>query len=388
MYQKKLHITVGTAPDAIDSSGASRINLRNELNIVKAALLYADRVKLCSITSSIMLDGLNFRNFPVQKKIAFLEAFAQGMSQQFDTSVITEVVQRYRQAWKRRYSRNGRATLKTIETKLDELAPSLESKTDKLLRSSGGYGIVQAEESGLLEIHSFDDSLLNLFQHMHDNREWLLDYVNVVASSVSDASTYPLFDELMNRTIRTGIAAGFIPVNDRGVARGKEATLAAELFKHLPLFEEASIDEILDIRKELENPLVRFRSAMIIFSEKMKDAAWDENFPFDAEQVFNRDVAPAVLNIEEEVKANSYLKELARKWFDKPLLLTGGSALALAVSNLPLPSIAALAVGASLNTINAVFDTNKEWGAKQRAIEQNNMFFYYRASKIISEGSK
>lgn len=385
MPQKGLHITIGASPDSTDTSGAYRLSLETELKMVKAALLYADRAKLCSMTSSAMLDGLNFREFPIHKKVDFMEALATRMSGHFDTSSISDIVGRYRQAWRKRYSKDGRAQLKLLRPHLEKVWPIVEAQTAELMRKAGGNGILQAKESGLLEIHTFDDALLKLFSHEAERNQWLLEYVGVIASSVSDASTYPLFDDLMNSLIGSGIRAGFITVSESGTIRAKEAGLAAELFKRLPLFEEASIDEILDIRRELERPLVRFRSAMIEFSEKIKDAAWDENFSFDAEQVFNRDVAPAVLNIEDEVKANSYLKELARKWIDKPLLLTGGSALALALSNLPVPTIAALAVGIIANTAAAIYDANKEWRKQQRAIEQNNMYFYYRAGKLISE---
>jgi hypothetical protein len=111
------------------------------------------------------------------------------------------------------------------------------------------------------------DALLKMSSQGAEHDEWMMEYVGVIANSVSDASTYPLFDELMSRLIGSGIRAGFFTVSESGTIRGKEAGLAAELFKRLPLFEEASIDEILDIRRELERPLVRFRSAMIGFSK-------------------------------------------------------------------------------------------------------------------------
>lgn len=385
MPHKGLHITIGASPDSIDSSGTYRLSLENELKMVKAALLYANHAKLCSMTSSALLAGLNFTELPIHKKVDFVEAMGARLAGYFDTSSISDVIGQYRQAWRKRYSKDGRAKLKLLETHLEKVWPIVEAQTAELVHKAGGNGILQAKESGLLEIHTFDNALLKMFSQGAEHREWMMEYVGVIANSVSDASTYPLFDELMSRLIGSGIRAGFIAVSESGTIRAKEAGLAAELFKRLPLFEEASIDEILDIRKELEQPLIRFRSAMIDFSEKIKDAAWDENFSFDAEQVFNRDVAPVVLNIEDEVKANSYLRELARKWIDKPLLITGGSALALALSNLPVPSIAALAVGITANTLAAIYDTNKEWRKQQRAVEQNNMYFYYRAGKLLSE---
>ncbi|HVG32089.1 MAG TPA: hypothetical protein VM911_03385 [Pyrinomonadaceae bacterium] len=385
MGQKELHITIGTVPNAVKNSSYAGFDLNNDVSMVKAALLYANKAKLYSITLSMFLDGLSIRDFPIQKKVAFLESIADGNYN--DALQIKELINQYRRAWKKRYSKRGMIELKALKAKIEVICSSMGEAFD-IIAHDKAKDLLLAKESGLLEVHSFSDALLRTAQGIIDDEigiAWIEEFTTVIGASVSDQSTYPLFDEILGRSIRLGIEAGVIPASDGGGKRAKEARLAAELFSRLPLFEEASIDEILDIRKELERPLVHFRSAVIGFSDNIKDAAWDENFSFDAEQVFNRDVAPAILNIEDEIKSNSYLKELARKWFDKSLLLTGGSALTLAVSNLPVPSLAALAVGVTYNTITAFYDTNKEWRAKQQAVERNNMYFYYKAGKMLSE---
>src|SRR5919112_116154 len=193
---KGLHITIGTSPDSIDGSGAYRLSLETELKMVKAALLYADRAKLCSMTSSALLDGLSFREFPTHKKVDFVEAMAMRMEGYFDMSSISNVVGQYRQAWRKRYSKDGRAKLKLLETHLEKVWPIVEVQTAEMVRKAGGNGILQAKESGLLEIHMPGDALLKMFSQGAEHDEWMMEYVGVIANSVSDASTYPLFDEL------------------------------------------------------------------------------------------------------------------------------------------------------------------------------------------------
>lgn len=391
MKQKGLHITIGSVPLVDNSGSAPKVDMVNELRMVKAALLYADRAKLCSVSSSVLMDIISFEELPTHKRVDFLETLSLSVPKYQDSYFIREVLGEYKQARSRRYSKKGRARLKEFEKELEEYWEQGKAAINAYVEDAGGYGLLRAVDAGLLEIHPFTDTsglIARLMPENENTRQVTWDYIAAISETVTDISTYPLFDELTSDLIRSAIKDGIIPVSDNTIARSKETGLAAELLRRLPLFDEASIDEILDVRQELERPLVRFRSAMISFSEKISEAAWDTNFPFDAEQVFNRDVAPAILNIEDEVKANSYLKELARKWFDKPLLLTGGSALALAVSNLPIPSIAALSLGITANTVAALYDTNKEWRAKQRAIEQNNMFFYYRAGEMLSEEGK
>lgn len=159
------------------------------------------------------------------------------------------------------------------------------------------------------------------------------------------------------------------------------------MLARLPLFERATVREIIDIRNELERPLKRFRSAMIKFSSGVKSASWDEDFVSDADQVFRREVEPAVLDIEEEIRANSFVAELTRKAVDAQAVLTGGSASALAVTTLGLPAIAALAVGGGVGGGKAAYDAYREWNKNNREVEQNQLFFYCKAGKLLSEGT-
>jgi hypothetical protein len=235
----------------------------------------------------------------------------------------------------------------------------------------------------LLQVHPFDAALRRAIQES-EHRRFILEYVSVVGASVSNAYTYPLFDEDTSDVIRAGIQAGIFPVSNSAIARGKETGLAADLLARLPVFPLATVKEVLDIRQELEPHLKRFRSAMIKFSEGIKNAAWDESFPFDAEQVFRRDIEPAVDNIEAEVKSNRFVADLTRKFADRSLIATGGSAIALTMSNLSLPAIASLAIGALVGGGSAAYDTYKEWSKKNRENQQNNLFFYYKAKDTLS----
>jgi hypothetical protein len=126
---------------------------------------------------------------------------------------------------------------------------------------------------------------------------------------------------------------------------------------------------------------------MIEFSSGIKSASWDSDFVSDADQVFRREVEPTILDIEEEIRSNNFIAELARKAVDVPVVLSGGSALALAVTTLGLSGIAALAVGAVVGGGKAAYDAYTEWSEKQRETGQNQLFFYYRAGHLLSEGT-
>jgi hypothetical protein len=253
------------------------------------------------------------------------------------------------------------------------------------VRDAGGNGIIRAVESGLLEVHTFDDTLRRATDR-GEHRDFVLEYVKVVGESVSDVHTYPLFDEDTSEIIRESIKAGVMPVSEAAVSRAKESGLASDILARLPLFERATVREILDIRDDLERPLRRFRSAIIKFSSAVQSAAWDQDFVSDADQIFRREVEPAVQEIEEEIRANSFMAELARKAVDVQVVVSGGTALALAVTTLGLDAIASLAVGGAVGGFKAAYDAYREWDKRNREVEQNQLFFYYKAGHLMTEG--
>ena len=167
----------------------------------------------------------------------------------------------------------------------------------------------------------------------------------VLSGAVSEGATYPLFDDHAGKLVRLGVDAGVIRVSESGATKGRQAGLASDLLRRLPLFEDAPVDEILSIRRELNGPLVRFRDAVARFSDGMRATGWDPEFVDDAEDVFVREVEPAVQEIEDAVRDSSFVAQLIPSMTASQNWAAGGT-LGMAAYNLAsLPELASLAVG-------------------------------------------
>jgi hypothetical protein len=179
---------------------------------------------------------------------------------------------------------------------------------------------------------------------------------------------------------------GRIPSN--APDKEKHSLLALQLLERLPLFSEAKLDEILDIRKELESPLIHFRKTMINLSEQIKSEPWSEDFSYDVEKIFHKDVAPSVAEIEEITKTNKSLLSILNRALTKPLASGGILALALSqVSALPNLASFALAGSGAAAAIGTGISIMHDIAEEQRKLEQNQFYFYYRLktlSKLVS----
>jgi hypothetical protein len=387
-----LHITIGSSPNPLPTANRG-VDLTNDIEMVKAAVLYADRATLCSPAYSALLDGTNLVELKTSERIKFIETIPLWYPNQTHLmSQAEEFLSRYKAAWNQRTTPSGYLFLKRFERELDKVWSQMVDPFRELLSESGGSEIKLASESGLLEMHRFD-SPLNRIMIDAERDGFLQEYVSAMGSTISNHATYPLFDNSTGKVISAGIAARVIPVSESSVTHGKEVSLAADLFARLPTFAAATMAEILDIRGELDSSLCRFRRATITFSEAIKNASWDKEFAADAETVFRRDVAPAILELEEQVTSNTlvskFMRELSTRSFQVGTAITGSataSALIAHMSNLPLTEIAALAIPV-ITIAGVAYKAYDDWRSEKRSIEQNNLFFYYRAGRLLQEGT-
>lgn len=251
---------------------------------------------------------------------------------------------------------------------------------------------MEAVDTGLLDVHRFEAGgvkrMGGLGQEDEGRREeefiWDLfwEFLDLIGDAVADGDTNPLFDEMSGDLLRTGVEAGVVSPTESGIARGRHSGLASDLLRHLPLFEKATVKEILDIRRELENPLLHFRGAVIGMSEDIRSAAWDADFPSDADKEFRKVVKPAILEIEEAVQENGSLRSLLLKGVRPGDWATG---LGVMISTLAgLPDAASVLLGSGTTAGMTARAAYKEWLEDRKNIESNHMFFYYETRERLA----
>lgn len=271
--------------------------------------------------------------------------------------------------------------------------------------------MIKAYQSGLVVPLSFPitpkqrSDILELADAMKEDKGSYLDffalvhkvlhiqYLKMIGKMIQAGESYPLLDrgiydlaytdELL--TDHHGADAKQHPVLDSD-RLAKPVAIASDLFQRIPLFEEVAIDELLDIRKELNAPLTRFRGALLKLSDEIALAPWDENFHKEVDYLLHKEIQPEISSIEEQVKGTPYLERLSRKVFDKPLELGGKTAVGLLLGHLTnfdqtwLAVLSgALAIG---TTAYQTFDEQKE---ERKAISRNRFYFYYEVDRRLTK---
>ncbi len=380
--------------------------LENDLRMVKATILYADKAKLCSAGYSTWMPTFFNRNKTIEQMIKQTYDLEEAIPRiVVDNVVVNDFLKFIRGVRKILQIKNPTdEELKTITFFQQTFSMECEyinTKFPTLNLEFANTELKTAVNSGLLEIHRFElneneniglSFLRGTFQESLRNIS--KEFLDEILESVNKNSTYPLFDNATGNLVNLAVNAGELKINQTRIAQAKQSKLAAEVLQRLPVFDDASMSEILDVRKELERHLIRFRSAIIKYSEKIRNESWNKEFLVEAEETIHREIEPAVLDIEDAVKSNPSLSALfTRKFADKSTSATiGASSISFFVSQLnllPTLTATALSTAATFGTNAAVafYDAYKENQKQENELEKNQLYFYYKAGNLLSNKS-
>lgn len=302
------HVTVAT------SGGWEGETIGDALRLVRSALLYADEVTLISPAAaavkagSVVLEGT--RNDRVRRLMRLSSALMQPEYR--DLLEIYLATPRARR-------RSVRA-LAGFEERLRPNMLEVEGVIRRMREQSGVAELEEAERAGVLRIDSLgiapeefiQDSVV-LAQRRVDVAEGrspsglLGDSTERAATAMLESlvrcvsprsMTFPLFDEAATEVIRD-LANG----DHRTLSRlpAVESGLSSSFVGTLPTFPDASVMEILDVRKAARPSLIQFRGAVAGMALEVENAAWDATFEDEAQALFRANVAPELARLESDL---------------------------------------------------------------------------------------
>lgn len=353
------HVTVAVGPP-----GESPPDLGPEVGLVKAALLYGDRVALVSPAASLLrrlLAEVALARTPAQR-LDLLASLADDLGLGIAPAAMA-----------------ARIREPGVARAVERAWGGFVRRLDGACRRNGLQELAVAERAGVLEIVDLAnaDAPADLAASTADR------YAGRVLEAIAGGTTHALLDGPTAEAVRGALP----PLSAPRVERARHVGLAESLVARLPLFDRATVAETLDARRDLDRHLARFRHAVTAFSASVASAAWDPDFRVEAERVFLRDVAPAVRDVEDAIESTGYLRALVSRYADRPSLLAplGAPALSLALAG---PDALAHAVGLAIGASSVGANAWRAWHEaedRRREAEAHRLFFYVAAGRRLAE---
>ena len=364
-------------------------NIDRELQYIKAALLYADKITLISPVAyfysqlSEKTDSMDLR-----KMVQLMEYILPLVctSDPRSGNELNQLIAQLR-PW---IQNKGKYRAIPMMQRM-EIKRNLLSFCDDLNHSlSDKIGIEQSQE--LQALLQSKRVILKEFEHdLSDSDGMVAEYFNVLNKAIHNS--YPLFDEQSNDLMAAAVHSKIINLSDIDARKIKHAGLSDDFMQRLPSFDQAPVDEILDVRKELDPSISRFRSKMISYSDTLQTMPWDKDFESECSLLYYQEVAPAITEIDELSKDNSLLKNLGGKLFaDKDLLTSAGQlAVSVAAGGVIQTFAETASFDTTLITTGSVWAAQKlksaydEYSEKKKEIKKKDLYFYYQAGKKLSK---
>lgn len=197
-----LHFTVASAAGH-DSPGS--LDLSEDLALVKASLLYADKVRLCSVGSSLLSAIARYAEAPAEERAKLVVRHLPDLqpSMGADELRFFEATTGLRPRKERRAVPRSarREILSMVRQQDDELRRGMVEDH----RAAGIEGFREAVREGVLEVHAFRQTSVESIveAHIKGRGDWLggvdvadvlVEFLEVATEAVSSGTTYPLLD--------------------------------------------------------------------------------------------------------------------------------------------------------------------------------------------------
>ena len=393
-----MKFSIGTA--------SSNMEFEESLKLIKSSLLYADEIELIGMAEYAVfnylpkcLSGAKDFESIVAKLVPFFESFdnpeAQGLADQLtELSVVLEPIMPHLKKKKHRTKEEILAQIKMRQA-TNECNALMQEAISSLMSQNGTKSIQNLVDRKLVSIYDYSHNGFSM-------EELTGGYFANLIGTIKHGGSYPLFDTISSDVVRAVTNSNFLDFSKTDKEIIRHAGIANNILATLPTLEKASIDEILDFKKDLMVPLINFRTAIYQFSEQVASMPWDDNFKYECLKLYDTEVMPKVneindLSSETSVLKNFGAKVLADEEERKKLgyvgaglsttITTGSNIMdALGILENLLRSgakigLTAAGISAFLKTADLLRQSHAETKEKKAEIEGNVMYYYYKASK-------
>ncbi|MEW5931049.1 MAG: hypothetical protein AB1941_26595 [Gemmatimonadota bacterium] len=209
-----LKMTIGVGP-------GGELALSNEIRLVKAALLYADRAILLSPTAYMIHSISSGRHLNDSATLVSLVP----MLAQLDPSLREKLEGLEGMVKLLSLSRAQRCALpKQMRQEIEKQTAGLKKSLGEVRnvfasigKQAGLPALERALSSGIISLHSFETS--------HEMDDTIDQFTGALFKAVAQGETYPLFDEQVGGLVSSAIREGWVAASSSAVDRGKQVQL-------------------------------------------------------------------------------------------------------------------------------------------------------------------
>ncbi len=395
-----MKFTIGTVSSSVD--------FEEDIKLIKSALLYADEIELIGMAEYALLKYIPNMIDSVKDVDTLADAFVplfKSIPIEGSDKIITQLeslknqVAPYKTSLSKKKHRSGKEIIaqKKMEALMGQCREMLNGMCAQYTISVSNIEIEKLLTRGIITIYDYGYNDFNLDSLVGG-------YFGNLIGTIQNQTAYPLFDKTSNEIISSFDKSHILDLGNVNQEVLVHAGLATNILMTLPTLDKASVDEILDFKRDMHAPLANFRKAIFSFAETVKSRPWDHDFQYDCLKLYYKEVVPKVEELNELSSETSVLKNMGRRVLadeeirKKSAYLTGGLVSIVTTSSNMLGAFDCLrnwllglsmmvvlpnAVTAFMKTLSMVAESKQEAKPIKKEMSGNTMYYYYKASKDL-----
>lgn len=306
------HLTVvssvpvrGTDPD-----------LQVDVELVKAAVLYADTVEVLSPRQQLVRGIVQMTTGDGRQLAQLMSYLDDAQWRQFAPDVeptrarlvvdlLQSDLQRLRDATAPGSSRRASVErLTTVHESMHLQMQGLKERAERLREESGAAELEFALADRRVRYNDLPlTSEEDAFQEA---------FAAEVRRYLQDPKTLVLLDPDTAGLVRKLIKEGAVRPPTRVLTNAAEALLGAGFLTKLPAFPHASMQQVLELRRDLDAPLGRYRRQAAALREHLTVDPFDDAAAGEVHHLWRTDVGPALADLRQAMADHSLARELLR----------------------------------------------------------------------------
>jgi hypothetical protein len=310
----------------VAANPGSDLTVAPEVELIKAALLYGDRVVVISPATTMLRGAEALERFSLAQQIDLVRQVAPYLLNDDEAAKFLSGVDQMEELSRVR-SPGGMLVRGKLMQALAPMKAMMAEAIRDLSVQSGLNQLEQARSKSLVEIDSTDPGhAVDLLaacvisarlaetgapQSSEYVGRMVETFVGKLARHLSEGRDYLVFDSEVAGLVDAAVREGLFQPAKGPAGRNAQAMSAAALMGRLPTFPGAEVDELLDIRDELSQPLTQFRGAMVGIARDFTSEAWERGFEDEVHDAWVGTVHPALESIEAAVQDNRSLLSMA-----------------------------------------------------------------------------
>lgn len=293
----------------IQEAALSGPSVSEDLSMVRSALLYADRVEMYSLGTTLFLQSRGLTGLGDDEYIRwFLATISSTQSlakPHLTTSGLSLSVFDWAKAERDKFTRaQWRSRPKAERAKVDDiltvaLRAARESKSSfkRMWVDHGGPEIETAIESGLLTVNREWSDLLAIAL----DEERIDASVNLINEALRPECGNVMVDNMVGGLARAMLRENKLKVPNYRMDDVRETALGAKMILNLPNMAAVSVEKVLEVREDIAPSLGSYRNSVAKLNELLREDPFSPDLPGEIDHVWYKEVAPRVDELERAV---------------------------------------------------------------------------------------